>query len=296
MRWIVTGATGLIGRHLVPAIAATGSRVTAWSRTAADVRPGDGPLVDFRNVDLALAAPPVDGEDDVGVVMLAAQISGSKDPADLPGLLEADALPHTALAASLGSRLKHVVYASSCTVYGYIDHGASREADPLRPLNAYAIEKAAAEFMLEGLARTQGFGLSVLRIAQVYGPGAPDAGALYGFLDAAVSGQPVVVNAGPGAFRDYIHVDDVVHAISLAIDARASCTVNIGTGPIRIADAARVALQVSGRSDDPQVLARSSGGNMALDWSLAHDRLGFEPTVSLETGLARELARVAQSM
>jgi UDP-glucose 4-epimerase len=292
MMWIVTGATGLIGRHLVPALAAPGRPVMAWSRTAETARPGDGPHVTFRNVDLAASVPPVDGVDDVGLILLAAQISGSKEPGALAGLLQADVRPHAALAGSLGARLKHVVYASSCTVYGYVDGRASREDDPLHPLNAYAIEKLAAEFVLEELARGQGFALSILRIAQVYGPGAPETSAMYGFLAAAARGEPVVVTVGPEGFRDFVHVDDVVEAIVRTVAARPGGALNIGTGPTRIADVARAALRAAGRADEPQVLAKTRGGNMALDASSARQRIGWEPSVTVAAGVQREFSRI----
>ncbi|MSP93420.1 MAG: NAD-dependent epimerase/dehydratase family protein [Myxococcales bacterium] len=112
MKWLVTGATGLIGRAAVAALVARGHAVVAASRSASKF---------------------FDGKQNPGVQVL--DLDLSQPFARLPGLDTNEPIGLLALAP----RLRHVVYASSCTVYGWPLQLPVDEDAPLQPWNAYAM-------------------------------------------------------------------------------------------------------------------------------------------------------------
>jgi len=294
MKWIVTGASGLIGKPLVEAIAEGGDSVVALARRASACFTSKDKPVEAIDADLEKVTPEIKGNDEVGVFMLAARITGSRDPKELPGLLALDTYGHLRLLDSLGGRVRKVIYSSSCTVYGYIVSGSSRESDPLRPLNPYAVAKIATENALEELCRVRNISCTTLRIAQVYGPGAPEAGALYEFLRAAAEGRPVVVRSRSDVFRDYVHVDDVVTALIAAKTSSAPyMAFNVGSGVrTTIVDLARACLHAAGRTDEPSIMANEAGGSMFLDIGQADMLLDWKPRIAIVPGLSRERRRL----
>jgi UDP-glucose 4-epimerase len=268
--------------------------VVAISRRAAGVF-ADAPLVTPFAADLAVGPPDMkEVHGPVRLICLASRITGSKDPAELSSLLRTDTCSHLLLAETLADRLVHVTYASSITVYGYITPGtASKESDALRPLNQYAVTKVASEISLAQLAQEHGFPLALLRISQVYGPGAPQHGALYEFLASAKAGTVVKVQAGD-TFRDFVHVDDVVTAIIRASTRPATGTYNIGGGaPVTMRQLGAAALHVAGRTDPPLVASNADLGSMVMDTSAARDgSLLAEPPVTLIDGLRHEITHL----
>jgi len=115
--------------------------------------------------------------------------------------------------------VKHLVYASSSSVYGGNDTLPFRVEDRVdHPLSLYAATKKADELMSETYAHLYRLPLTGLRFFTVYGPwGRPDM-ALWLFTDAILKGQPISVFNGGEMRRDFTYIDDIVTGVIAALD------------------------------------------------------------------------------
>ena len=110
---------------------------------------------------------------------------------------------------ALGPALKHLVYASSSSVYGERD-GAFKETDPVdQPISLYAATKRADELMSATYAHLYDLPLTGLRFFTVYGPwGRPDM-AYFSFAERMLQGAPIeLFNHGRNR-RDFTFIDDI---------------------------------------------------------------------------------------
>ena len=116
-------------------------------------------------------------------------------------------------------RVKHLVFASSSSVYGgnrKIPFSVHDNVD--HPVSLYAVTKKANELMAHAYAHLYGIPCTGLRFFTVYGPwGRPDM-ALFLFTRAIIAGQPIQVFNDGDMSRDFTYIDDVVEAILRIID------------------------------------------------------------------------------
>jgi UDP-glucose 4-epimerase len=167
---LVTGASGFVGSHVVPALARQGWAVRRAIRSLSDS--GDdvlidsiGPTTDWR---AALAGVDV-------VVHLAARVhrQDEENQVDLFQSVNIDGTLHLArCAASAGVR--HFIFVSSVLVHGRRNDGRApfSENDELTPRGVYGMSKAVAETGLKALAQNGDMCVTVLRPPLVYGAGA----------------------------------------------------------------------------------------------------------------------------
>jgi nucleoside-diphosphate-sugar epimerase len=174
MKLLLTGATGRVGGHLLPRLAAQGHdiRATARGEVAADQVKAAGAepvLADLLDPDGYRAA--LRGRD--AVVHLAAVLRSTDAGEIRRANLEATRrLAETALAAGVG----RFVFTSTNLVYpGGLGRPASEDDEPAPPAvwGAYPASKAEAERLLLALHRDRGMGLRIVRLAFVYGEGDP---------------------------------------------------------------------------------------------------------------------------
>lgn len=296
MIWCITGASGLIGRALIEVLLNRGMRILALSRKAENFF-REYSCHQFRacNYNLITDTPSKIGnlDDEVGLIMLASVITDSKNPSDINHILSADTYGHLRLMEGLKSKLKFALYASSCTVYGYSDKQPVEELDPLQPLNVYALTKITSERIFGEISKDWLFPLCILRISQVFGPGAPLTGALYSFLDSAVKGSQIQISCNPEDFRDYSHVDNIIKGIIAAIETRCNGIFNIGNGSATtLLELARICLKIVGRNDEPKIKSEVKAGNMFLNIERARKILGYNPSIDIMQGIISECHRL----
>ena len=108
-------------------------------------------------------------------------------------------------------RTRHMVYASSSSVYGGNKSLPFRVEDRVdHPLSLYAATKKADELMSETYAHLYRLPLTGLRFFTVYGPwGRPDM-AMWIFTKAIFAGEPIAVFNGGEMRRDFTYIDDIV--------------------------------------------------------------------------------------
>lgn len=165
MRILVTGASGFVGRSLCPVLAQRGHEVLAGVRGAGDsayVR------IDLGDLETGVRWPAALGSVDV-IVHLAGMAHRRAEEETIRRInVEGTA----ALVKAASGRAGRIVILSSIKVHGE-ESGEKpiAENDPLRPEDAYARTKLAAERLLPEAARVAGMQYAILRPPLVYGPG-----------------------------------------------------------------------------------------------------------------------------
>ena len=125
------------------------------------------------------------------------------------------------------SNVKHLVYASSSSVYGANTKMPFSIHDNIdHPLSLYAASKKTNELIAHTYSHLYGLPTTGLRFFTVYGPwGRPDM-ALFKFTKAILAGEPIsVFNFGKHR-RDFTYIDDIVEGIIRVIDSPAQPNIN----------------------------------------------------------------------
>ncbi len=199
-------------------------------------------------------------------------------------------------------RLRHLVYASSSSVYGAntkLPFSVEDRVD--RPVSLYAATKRAAELMAETYARLYDLPMTGLRFFTVYGPlGRPDM-AYYLFTKAILEGQPIRVFNKGEMRRDFTYIDDIVAGVLAALDHPPEAAEGqpphrlYNLGNHRSEDLMRfiaVLEQACGREAQKELAAMQPGDvkETYADIAPARRDLGFDPKTTIDEGLPRFVA------
>ena len=236
-RVLVTGAAGFIGSHVSERLLSLGRQVVGidnindyydpalkHARLAKlDGREG----FSFEKMELADAPAILDlfaRHRFDAVVHLAAQ-AGVRYSIDNPAAYVQSNLVGFAniLEASRHHGIKHLVYASSSSVYGANTHVPFSVHDNVdHPMSLYAATKKSNELMAHSYANLFKLPVSGLRFFTVYGPwGRPDM-AMFLFARAILEGRPINVFNHGKMQRDFTYIDDIVEGIVRVLDLPAA--------------------------------------------------------------------------
>ncbi|MBW8245119.1 NAD-dependent epimerase [Muricauda oceani] len=116
-------------------------------------------------------------------------------------------------------KVKHLVYASSSSVYGLNKKIPFETSDPVdQPVSLYAASKKSNELMAHTYSHLYNFNTTGLRFFTVYGPwGRPDM-ALFLFTKAILNGEPIKVFNHGNLERDFTYIDDITEGIVRIIE------------------------------------------------------------------------------
>lgn len=227
-RILVTGAAGFIGYHVSERLLARGDEVIGLDNLndyydvslkaarLAQLEPKRGFY--FRRADLRDRAgieAPFDAEQPDIVIHLAAQ-AGVRYSLTNPHIYVESNLTgflHV-LEGCRQARVKHLVFASTSSVYGSnADMPFSEHQNVDHPLTLYAATKKANEVMAHSYSHLYGIPSTGLRFFTVYGPwGRPDM-ALFLFTKAILNGKPIKVFNSGEMQRNFTYVDDIVEGV-----------------------------------------------------------------------------------
>jgi UDP-glucuronate 4-epimerase len=284
-RYVVTGAAGFIGSHLVDALLARGDDVVAVDSFTDYYDPArkedNARAFEVRRLDLADETLELDGVH--GVFHLAAQagVRPSFEHFDL--YLRRNVLATQRLLEIAAAEGTRVVFASSSSVYGDAERYPTPEDAELRPISPYGITKLAAEQLVAAYP----VDAVVLRYFTVYGPRQrPDMGFSL-LIDALLDDREFELFGDPS--RSFTFVGDVVEATIAAMErAPAGAVYNVGGGEEATLREAIAALElVSGRAARIRQgdRARGDARRTAADVERIREGLAWTPTTSLEDGL-----------
>ncbi|GAA4894547.1 NAD-dependent epimerase [Ferrimonas pelagia] len=117
------------------------------------------------------------------------------------------------------SKVPHLVYASSSSVYGMNEKTPFSEADAVdHPISLYAATKKSNELMAHTYSHLYGMPVTGLRFFTVYGPwGRPDM-AVFKFTKKILAGEPIDVYNHGKLSRDFTYIDDIVEGVVRVMD------------------------------------------------------------------------------
>lgn len=314
-RILVTGGAGMIGSNLVKRLVSLGQRVSVvdnlWRGKREYLLDEDNnPVIDvqkdFHELDLALPGvidPILEGID--YVVHLADIVAGVDYVFRHQGSVFRQNLliNSNTIASSRTKPLKGFVYAGTACSYPAdrqtgVDAPPLREADqyPAAPESAYGWSKLMGEYEAFLMQEETGIPVSVLSLHNVYGtPCDFDEGRSQVIPSLARKAarypkEPFVVWGSGEQGRAFVHVDDIVDALILAME----CGLGKGTiqiGPdvcTTIRDIASTLVDISGKNIDIIYDTTKPEGDRGrcADYTKARDVLGWEPQVPLRQGLA----------
>ncbi|MCR5358854.1 MAG: NAD-dependent epimerase/dehydratase family protein [Thermoguttaceae bacterium] len=228
MRYLVTGTAGFIGFHLAKLLLERGDEVFGFDSVNDYYNPrlkearleilGKYPNYRFERKNLtdaeSVGAAFKDFQPDVAV-NLAAQ-AGVRYSLEHPqAYIDSNITGFlNILEACRHFPVKHLVYASSSSVYGNRDNTPFSESDSVdEPISLYAATKKSNELMAHTYAHLFGVPATGLRFFSVYGPwGRPDMAA-YIFAKRIWAGETIPVFNEGNLYRDFTYVDDIVSGV-----------------------------------------------------------------------------------
>ena len=192
--------------------------------------------------------------------------------------------------------IKHLVYASSSSVYGdRAIEGPFKETDPVdQPVSLYAATKRSGEILSASYTKLYGIKQSGLRFFTVYGPmGRPDM-AYFGFTQKILKGEPIEVYGQGKMARDFTYIDDIVDGVVGVLDhppAEPQARLfNIGDSrPVELMTMIQVLEQALGVTAEKIFRPMQPGDVTATyaDISRLKALTGYQPKVTLEEGIPK---------
>ena len=313
MSVLVTGAAGFIGYHVIEALLQRGETVVGVDsvndyydvrlKEARLARLAGRPRFTFRKLNLAdrdaLAARMAEHPDIDRVVHLAAQ-AGVRYSLEHPfAYVDANLVGHMTVLEYCRHKpgLRHLVYASSSSVYGTntkLPFAVEDRTD--RPVSLYGATKLANEHMSYSYSHLYRLPQTGLRFFTVYGPwGRPDM-ALYIFTKAITEGRPIQVFNNGDMKRDFTYIDDIVAGVIATLDNPPSSNTtphrlyNIGNHRaeplMRLIEVLEGALGAKAKIDFAPMQPGDVKETFA-DISAIQRDLGFTPTTPIDVGVPK---------
>lgn len=322
LTYLVTGAAGFIGNYVSERLCQAGHKVVGLDnmndyydpalKEARLKRLEQFPGFTFKRVDLAdregMAALFAEGNFD-RVIHLAAQAGvrySLENPfayadSNLTGML-------TILEGCRHHNIKHLVYASSSSVYGMNTKMPFATTDEVNhPVSLYAATKKSNELMAHTYSHLYGIPTTGLRFFTVYGPwGRPDM-APFLFTSAILEDRPIKVFNHGKMLRDFTYVDDIVEGVIRIQDvipqadpdnsmsspdsSKAPYSVyNIGNNePIELSRFIQAIETATGKEAQKKYLPMQPGDVPATyaDIDSLQAKTGFKPATTIEDGMQR---------
>ena len=308
MTVLVTGGAGYIGSHTVRQFRQRQEEVVVLDSMEFGSRDAiaDTPLVVGDIADSRLVAETVERFEVDAIVHFAAYKNAGESFHN-PGRYFHNNVAGTAhlLEAAHRAGVKHVVFSSTCAVYGTPDRAPVAEDAPIHPESPYGESKALVERMLHWYGVCHGMGSVSLRYFNA--AGAAMDGSLGEDWTYSLNLVPVAMKALLGhapalkvfgtdyptpdgtCIRDYIHVDDLADAHLRALDylrsGGATTAINLGTGTgSSVKEVLAAAQRAAGRPVPAEDSPRRPGDPVALwaDNRRAGELLGWKARYGLD--------------
>ncbi|MGH7307135.1 MAG: NAD-dependent epimerase/dehydratase family protein [Candidatus Rokuibacteriota bacterium] len=290
-RVLLTGASGFIGSHVLPILAARGFEIHAVSRRA---------------------QPPVAGACWHRVDLLeperAARLVAETRPSHLlhlawhagPGNYWTDPVNLRWVEASVGLLRtfrdrggQRAVVAGTCAEYDWSSGHCREQATPLKPATVYGRCKHATQVLLDAYSQATGLSSAWGRVFHLYGPRQRADRLVPSVIRALLGNVPARCTPGEQA-RDFMYVEDAAHAFATVLETDHRGPINIASGQaVRVKDlVAEIAGQI-GRSDLVHLGALPAPADEPP--SIVGDvgvlaRLGWAPRHGLADGIRHTIA------
>lgn len=311
MTILVTGAAGFIGSYVCQALHARGEKVIGLDNfndyydpqlkrdrvkaVCPDVEIFEIDLTGREKIDALFAS-----QKPTRVIHLAAQAGVRYSISNPRAYADSNLTGFThILEACRHHAVKHLVYASSSSVYGgNAKPPFSEDQSVNQPLSFYAATKAANELMAYTYSHLYQLPCTGLRFFTVYGAwGRPDMAPLL-FSRAVLAGRSIDVFNHGKMRRDFTHIDDIVAGVLGALSVPSQETpphrvFNLGNHtPVELEQFIAVIEQAAGNKVEKNYKELQPGDMVETmaDTSRAKAAFGFEPHITIEQGLPEVVA------
>lgn len=197
---------------------------------------------------------------------------------------------------------KFIYVSSGGACYGEPQYLPVDEAHPVNPLSPYGASKHAFEHYLYLFGVNYGLDYTVLRYANAYGPRQDpygEAGVVAVFASKMIKGESPVINGDGLQERDFVYVGDYARASLVALNRGTGQVFNLGSGVgVSVNQAFEKLKEITGYVG-PEIHGPAKLGEIFkiyLDASKARRELGWQPAVSLETGLTETVKYFRESV
>lgn len=293
MKVLITGGAGFIGLHFVEKLVKEKIDVVIVDNLSSGIKeriPKSGAFYDVDIEDKSIETIFAIEKPDY-VVHLAAQVSvqvSMKNPL-------ADCLANIAGTVNLLQNcvkynVKKFIFASSAAVYGEPAYLPIDEDHPQHPISFYSLSKQTSEQYIKLYAKHFGLNHSILRFANVYGPGQNshgEAGVISIFLNSILEQTPPIIYGGEQT-RDFVYVKDVADGLYSALHNGRNCTFNLSTNTeTKINELLMLMLKKVNSHLTPVIKPQREGdiGQSRLNNTKALTELHWIPRYSLDRGL-----------
>lgn len=298
VRIFLTGATGFIGRHVMRSLGTEHEIIALTRRVPQGVLPAhirfvEGNLLQEGEARRLAARFPADM-----VLHLAWHVPPGafwSSPQNLDWLTSS-----LSLARAFAERgTTRILCAGSGAEYDWNALMPLKENEsPLKPRSLYGVCKNGLRQVLEAYTASVGVDCLWCRIFWPYGKGEAPEKFLSSIMQKLCAGRRAVCH-GANLERDYIHVEDIGHALALAASSNLTGVLNIGSGEaVSLGDMARMAAEAAGRPDlldlEQVHISEETSKRVVASVDRLRGELGWTPRRSLSDGIAAMLERLAE--
>jgi UDP-glucuronate 4-epimerase len=199
------------------------------------------------------------------------------------------------LEACRQNKIKHLIYASSSSVYGNQEKVPFSEEDSVdKPISLYAATKKSNELMAHVYSHLYGLPTTGLRFFTVYGPwGRPDM-APFLFTKAILSGNPIKVFNNGNLMRDFTYIDDIINGVVGVLKSKVKSGAyqlyNIGNNdPVKLLDFIKSLEHACGTSAK-LIMHPMQDGDVYKTYAntdALHNLCGYKASVDIDFGLKK---------
>lgn len=307
MKVLVTGGAGFVGRHLVRYLLDDGHKVTIFDNLSNSSRDNIMSLTkkgakfvqsDILNYEILLKH--VRRND--FVIHLAAKID-VEESLSFPHITNSVNVDGTinVLRACVESKVKNFIATSSAAVYGNSSKIPLTEGGRTMPISPYGASKLSMEHYVQVFSHSYDLNCIILRFFNIYGPGQSSAyaGVISKFMSHIKNDKPMIVFGDGKNTRDFVSIEDVAWAISLAmkkISNKKGNIYNIATGTsISINDLSKLMISISGKKLKI-IHTKSKKGDIIhskASIALAKRDLGYVPNIRLRDGMDKLIKTIS---
>ena len=195
-------------------------------------------------------------------------------------------------------KIKHLLYASSSSVYGENKKVPFETTDNVdHPISLYAATKKSNELMAHTYSHLYAIPTTGLRFFTVYGPwGRPDMAPIL-FADAISKNRPIKVFNNGNMNRDFTYIDDIINGIEILLknppvksgNKPAYRVSNIGNGNPQSLAAFIKAIETSFRKEAKKEFLPMQAGDVPQTWADISEieKMGYKSTTGIEVGVEK---------
>ncbi len=189
--------------------------------------------------------------------------------------------------------IKQIVCTSSSEVYGTAMKDKIDEEHPLNPTSPYAASKAAADRYCYSYWKTYGLPIAIIRPFNCYGP-RHTYDVIPKFIQLALENKPLTIYGDGKQSRDFTYVSDTVEGFIIMGSRKEAIgkAVNFGSGKdYTINETSELIKKLSGSTSEiiHEKKRPAEVNRLICDYGLAKKLFGWEPKISLEEGLRRNI-------